>query len=122
MMKQKPGGLDAEWREDAMWGTMASANDDKIRPLPLWADFAVFDPARCEPADLAGRISPATWLLLAFELRRAAQLSATALGSLAGGGGGGKGLGGSGSLCALFCPVGAAASGALPAVLPESCK
>merc|ERR1719160_1510889 len=58
-------------------GAQAGGENQAQGTLPIFADFAVFDPARPEPAALAVRMSPATWLLLAFELRRAAQLTAS---------------------------------------------
>lgn len=60
------------------------------RENTIWPDLSVLDPALVAhtangleaAADLAPRISPATQLLYAFELHRAASLSAAGLGSL----------------------------------------
>jgi hypothetical protein len=92
------------------------------RSLQMLSDFAVFDPARPEPADLAVRMSPATWLLFAFELERAAHLTALALSSITGQNGKPE-VGGRAALSELFSQVNTTKVNTLPTVLPEeACK
>lgn len=113
------GGVPQE--EDATQDKQDSTRDDQ-RALPMFADFAVFDPARPEPADLAVRMSPATWLLFAFELKRAAHLTALALDSITNQNGKPE-VGGRAALGELFSKVNGAKINSLPVALPEeACK
>lgn len=111
-----------EGGEPSKDGGQAGANQelsgDCQQSLPVFADFAVFDPARPEPADLAVRMSPATWLLFAFELRRAAHLAALALSSISNQSGKPEG-GGRAALRELFFQVGTTKVNSLPVVLSE---
>mmetsp|Transcript_66813 Transcript_66813/g.186483 ORF Transcript_66813/g.186483 Transcript_66813/m.186483 type:complete len:976 (+) Transcript_66813:62-2989(+) len=102
--------------------------------LPPAADLSVLDPTTTgltwgiEPSDLAPKISAATRLLHAYELQRAAHLSAAALHCRNGNNpgdspsasfqGGCNLLGGGANLRALFADVGEAAN-TLPAVTPS---
>lgn len=86
--------------------------------LPMLPDFAVFDPAQSVPSDLAVRMSPATWLLFAFELRRAAHLTALALNSMNTQSKKPE-VGGRAALCELFSHAGTGKINSLPTVLPE---
>eukprot|EP00746_Dinoflagellata_sp_MGD_P146341 gnl/MRDRNA2_/MRDRNA2_78834_c0_seq1.p1 gnl/MRDRNA2_/MRDRNA2_78834_c0~~gnl/MRDRNA2_/MRDRNA2_78834_c0_seq1.p1 ORF type:complete len:842 (+),score=173.35 gnl/MRDRNA2_/MRDRNA2_78834_c0_seq1:105-2528(+) len=106
-------------QKDTMQG-QDSTHDDQ-GSLPMFADFAVFDPARPEPADLAVRMSPATWLLFAFELKRGAHLTALALSSINNQNGKPE-VGGRAALGELFSQVNGARINSLPAVLPEEAR
>jgi len=100
-------------------GAQAGCKNRTQSSLPIFADFAVFDPARSEPADLAVRMSPATWMLFAFELRRAAHFTASALSSMSSQSGKSTGkVSGRIALHELFANMGTGKMNTLPSALP----